>query len=307
MASRAQYEEIISSIIKALERGSVPWQKPWRDIPDLQRHPHNANTGSRYKGLNPWVLQAVAEKHGYTSQGWLTGKAAQKRGGNVDGQESTAVYFWKFTPIEVKDEETGKVTRKTIPLMKIFYVYNVEQCGDVRLPKRETAEPVDDGIEPIEKAQAIIDNFLAVNSLGFDHKGGDRAFYSPKKDRISLPKAKAFGTMDEYYSTAYHELGHSTGHSSRLNRFNNETKISAFGSEDYSKEELVAEFTSAFLTAEVGINNTLDNSVAYIANWLGVLRNDPRLAVHAASRAQAASNHILAAGQPAAEVVEEAA
>jgi antirestriction protein ArdC len=306
MASRAQYEAITASIIKALERGSVPWRKPWRDIPDLQRHPHNVKSGKRYSGLNPWILHSVAEERGYTSQGWLTYKQAQEMGGNVTGQKATTVYFWKFTPITVTDDD-GKVKTKTIPLIRMYSVFNVEQCGDVKLPKRETAKPDDTQPEPIEAAQAVIDSFLAVSSLGFDHKGGDRAFYSPKKDRISLPTAKAFKTMDEYYSTAFHELGHSTGHGSRLNRFDNETKLSHFGSEDYSKEELVAEFTSAFLTAEVGINNTLDNSVAYIKNWLGVLRNDPGMAVTAAGKAQAASTHILTAGQPAVEVDESVA
>ena len=126
------------------------------------------------------------------------------------------------------------------------------------------------------------------------HDGGDRAFYQPSTDEIHLPPRSAFDGPDEFYSTAFHELGHCTGHESRLDRHGMETGVAPFGSPTYSREELAAEFASAFLCHESGITNTIENSAAYIKGWAKAIRSDKRLVVVAASQGEKAANYILA-------------
>ena len=165
----------------------------------------------------------------------------------------------------------------------------------MKLPKRRNQPEEAPKLEfkPLEQAQAIVDNYLANGGPSLAHNGGNRAFYSPSLDTIALPLREDFHSIDEYYSTAFHELGHSTGHKSRENRFPEDATLAAFGSGEYSKEELVAEFTSAFLADESGIDTTRENSTAYIQSWLRKLEDDPGLLVTAAGKAQRAANRIL--------------
>jgi antirestriction protein ArdC len=294
VATTKQYEAITASLITALERGTVPWRKPWNAPTGTLGLPHNGRTGRAYRGLNTFSLWSAAVGKGYTSQAWLTYNQTKDLGGNVKrGAHSDLVYFWKFEKIQEIDAETRETRTRTIPFLKMYRVFNVEQTEGVKLPRREYAEPVE--FDTVEAAQTILDAYLANDGPKLLHNGGDQAYYSPRLDVIALPAKEQFENQNDYYSTAFHEAGHSTGHKSRLERFSENAKLAAFGSEEYSKEELVAEFASTFLCSESGIEDTHVNSAAYIANWLRVLKNDPRMALSAAGQAQRASDYILGA------------
>ena len=305
MATRKQYEAITKNIIEALESGTVPWHKPWT-APAGNAFPHNAATGRRYSGLNVFTLWIVAERKGFESQAWLSYKQAQELGGNVKkGEKGQFVQFWQVG----KPWETGDVDSKGKPIIKksfmfrMYTVFNVEQCEGLTLPKRENISNIPEDFDVIEEAEAIASAYIANGGPTVAHNGGDEAYYLPSSHSVHLPKQTQFDGKEEYYSTLFHELAHSTGHQSLLGRFSESSESMHFGSERYSKEELVAEFTNAFLCAEVGITDTtLNNSAAYIQSWLKALKEDYTLALTAASRAQKAANLILAAKNKAEEV-----
>jgi len=298
MATQKQYEAITKAIIEALESGTVPWRKPWNS-PEGNAFPHNASTGRRYHGLNVLNLWAIALKNGYESQAWLTEKQAISLGGKQkEGERYHFVYWYDFPKVDTgKNDSKGEPILKTIPIFKMSKVYNVEQCEGIKLPKRElVTDTPTDTFNPIDEAEAIASAFIANGGPSVDHNGGDRAFYRPSEHAVHMPKQAQFEETGEYYSTLFHELTHSTGHKTLLGRFEETSEPVHFGSERYSKEELVAEFGNAFLCAEVGISNeTIDNSASYIQNWLQALRSDYKLALVAASKAQKAVDLILGA------------
>ena len=191
------------------------------------------------------------------------------------------VVYWKQHI--VKDEHDEESTR-TIPLLRYFNVFNVAQCEELNLPPVRTNH-----VEPIAAAQAIVNDMP--NPPRIDHDGGDRAYYVPSADAVHMPVTVAFDGTGEYHSTLFHELVHSTGHATRLNRESLETPA-PFGSEVYSREELVAEFGAAFLCSHAGIDNILDNSAASISGWSRALRSDKRLVISAASQGQKAADYI---------------
>ena len=170
-------------------------------------------------------------------------------------------------------------------------MFHIDQCEGVSA-KYTTEAAFPDGADTLAAAQEIIYDYLGREGVKLSHEEGDRAFYRPSTDEIVLPIRKQFMSTAEYYSTVFHELTHSTGHPSRLNRL---TRPSFFGTEDYSKEELVAEIGAATLVNHVGLEtgSSFRNSAAYIQNWLGVLKNDKRFIVSAAGRAEKAVNLIL--------------
>ena len=299
-ASQAEKQAALSNVLiealkKAIEDGSnqAPWHKSWTGRPE--DIPHNGVTGKAYRGINPVVLSIVAQARGYESSAWLGFGQVRKLGGSVvAGSRATIICFWEKRLRKDKDED-GEEILLPYYLFGTQSVFNLDQTTGVTLPKRRNApEPVEElPFIPAERAQAILDAYIKNGGPKLAHNGGDRAFYVPATDRISLPKREAFHSVDEYYSTAFHEAGHSTGHKSRLDRFEKGQKLVAFGSEEYSKEELVAEFTAAFVAAEAGIDTTRDNSVSYLRSWIKRLKDDASLAVLAAGKAQAAADLIL--------------
>jgi antirestriction protein ArdC len=222
---------------------------------------------------------------GYSSRYWLTFNQAKKKGGSVrKGEKGTPVVFWKWLEKEAEDPETGEKTTDRIPLLRYYTVFNLEQTHGVE--DSELAEKPE--ISPIDAAQAIISNMPRRPSMV-----PGRPAYNAKADIVSLPTFERFDRAEDFYSTAFHELAHSTGHGSRLGR-KEEVEATFFGDPDYSKEELVAEMTAAYLSNEAGITTqTLENSAAYIKGWLEVFSGDRKMLVCAAAAAQKAADFIL--------------
>ncbi len=281
------YERITARILQQLEEGTVPWHKPWKG--GETGHPRNLVSGHRYRGINIFLLTSAP----FESHFWLTFKQAKQLGGSVrKGEESTPVVFWKF--IDKESPDTGETER--FPLLRHYNAFNIEQCD---LPSDKLPEVVtlaDNNFEPIEVCERTVTEMPDAPEI---HAGGGVACYRPASDSVHIPKPKRFESPSAYYSTLFHELTHSTGHSSRLNRPGIVGSIQ-FGSEKYSKEELIAEMGAAFLCGHCGIENAVvDSSAAYIAGWLQRLRDDKRLVVHAAAAAQKAADFILGRQQDA--------
>lgn len=285
MAHVDVYAAVTDRIIAQLEKGCIPWRKEWKASKGSQL-PSNFITGKPYRGINIWLLVPA----GFADSRWLTYKQAQEIGAQVRrGEKGTPIVFWSLWNKPAKPAAAGDDEEKAIPFARQYTVFNVEQCDGipVELPFEQPT------FEPIPAAQAIADEYLQRAGIELRH-GGPRAYYSPRLDYIQMPQPAAFTSPAAYYSTLFHEQGHSTGHESRLNRdFKGAT---TFGDCDYSKEELVAEFCAAYLCAETGISNEqLEvNHAAYIQGWLKALKNDKKLLVSAAQKAQRAADLILA-------------
>ena len=271
------YAAVTERIIEQMEQGIIPWQKPWISNGKAVSHA----TGKAYSLLNQLMLGRPGE--------YLTFKQCQAAGGKVKkGAKSSMVVFWKW--IEQEDEETHE--KKEVPFLRYYNVFHIDQCEGITT-KYTTEAAFPDGAEVLEAAQEIVYDYLGRTGVKLSHSEGDRAFYRPSTDEVVLPIRKQFVSTAEYYSTVFHELTHSTGHPSRLNRL---ARPSFFGTEDYSKEELVAEIGAATLVNHVGLEtgSSLRNSAAYIQNWLKVLKDDKRFIASAAGRAEKAVNLILA-------------
>ena len=280
--ANAVYDLITERILTQLDKGVVPWRKPWGLQPGLM--PMNGTNSREYKGINALMLGLS----GYSDVRWMTYKQATERGAQVrKGEKSTPIIFWKQSQVQDTNDHGEPVT-KAIPMLRYYAVFNVEQIDGLKLPKLAVQEST---FNAITEAETIIANMPQRPSI--DHDGRNRANYTPSHDSIHLPPQGAFETPDEYYSTLFHELGHSTGHESRLNRHGLEAGIAPFGSATYSKEELAAEFTACFLCHLSGITNTRDNSAAYIAGWASKLRRDRKLVLEGASQGQKAADFIL--------------
>lgn len=287
MSKTDAYEKITDQIVKMLEAGTVPWRKPW----NATGGPTSLSTGKNYRGINVMILSIVAMMENYSSPFWGTYKQISEQGGQVrKGEKSTVVTLWK--PFDATDKE-GKEVRRFF--MTTFNVFNADQAEWEEGTKPTAGEMVEH--DPITEAERVATEYLATGPKF--STGGDRAFYSPSLDAVRIPEMGTFHSAEGYYSTLFHELTHSTGHASRLNR-EGVTEGHYFGSADYSKEELIAEMGAAFLCASTGINpdEVLANNAAYISSWLQVLKDDPKMVVQAASRAQKAADLILGLAVP---------
>jgi antirestriction protein ArdC len=289
------YEVITARIIHQLESGTAPWQKPWR-VNGRKGIPRNLVSGREYRGINIWMLLTS----GFSSPYWLTYRQARELNGHVrNGEKGLPVVYWKFGKREVQDGD--EVVEKSSVLCRYCTVFNVAQCEGLRI---QPAEPVENEPqpEPIEACEQVVNQWLGKPTI---KHGGDSASYSKILDYVQMPERTRFDSVEEYYSTLFHELTHSTGHPSRLNR-SSLTDFERFGDQNYSREELVAEMGSAFLCGVTGIENkTINNSAAYLRNWLKALKDDSRLVLVAASQAQKAADLIL--GVTRSEVLQQAA
>lgn len=293
MKTNNLYSQITNEIVKQLEAGIVPWQKPWQNGTFMGCVSHTS--GKPYSLLNQWLLN-------YRSGEYLTYKQIQAEGGRVKaGEKANIVVFWHFvekTELEaVCDEngdeiETREIVTNRYPVLKSYHVFHIDQCEGIA-PKFNN-EAKKNEHEPIEVADEITKEYVEREGLKLEIKNTDRAFYSPMLDRVEVPELAQYEIKEEFYSTLFHELTHSTGHAKRLNR-DTLTKLAAFGDETYSKEELVAEIGAAFACQMVGIDckKAFTNSVAYIQGWLRALKGDNKLVIAAAAKAEQAVNYIM--------------
>lgn len=279
--SKSVYEMVTDRIIKQLESGVIPWEKPWTGV---RSGAYNRVSKKSYSLLNQMLLSKEGE--------WATFKQWSELGGKIrKGEKSEIIVFWKVLPVE-EVQEDGTKTIKQIPLLKYINVFHISQVEGVEPLKKEELND----IEPIEKAETVLKDYWKREQITVEHIKGDKAFYSPIRDYIQLPLFEQFKDANEYYSTAFHESVHSTMSESRCNRAEErKNKLVAFGSEEYSKEELVAELGSTNLMNIIGIETrkSFRNSSAYIQNWLSILKNDVKFIVSASSKAEKAVNYIL--------------
>jgi len=269
------YEIVTNKIIEKLEQGVIPWRKPWVNSAAV-----NWVSQKPYRGINTMLLdpgEYASRKQILNAGGWIKKE-------ELKNYQIVVYWLWK----DKIDKDTEEVIGRFV---KPFYykVWNINTQVTGLESKRE--EQIFDH-DPVEEAENVIQGYSNGPSYSFN---SGKAVYKPALDHINVPPMKDFKNVDEYYSTMFHEMVHSTGHKSRLNRIG-VTKAVAFGDEVYSKEELVAEIGSAMLCGVAGVDSsTIDNSVSYIKSWLSALKNDKKLVVTAASQAQKASDLILGA------------
>lgn len=273
------YEMVTNRIIEQLEKGIIPWQKPWSGT---HNGAYNRISNKPYSLLNQMIL-----KHGGE---YATFKQWSDLGGKIrKGEKSEVVTFWKIQQIE-EENENGEKVIKQIPLLRYYNVFHISQVDGVE-PKEQLK--ISD-LEPIEEAEKIKTDYMNREHLKIFEKVTNDALYLPIQDYIQVPCKEQYQNIEEFYSTLFHEMIHSTGHKSRLNRSDMQG-IVRHGSEKYSKEELTAELGSATLINMLGIETekSFRNSSAYIQNWLQALKNDNKFIVSASSKAEKAVKYIL--------------
>ena len=277
--NRDIYQAITERFIEQLKGGTVPWQRPWFAVQNIvSRKP--------YRGINALLLGSTD----YQSPFWISFKQSLELGGHVKkGEKSTPVIYYKI--LERRDKagnviicEDGRPAR--IPFVRWANVFNLDQTEGIQAPALTVSQSAS---QPLEKAAAIVENA----KLCPIHHAGFAACYSPRDDVIHIPVPSTFHSQEGYFHTLYHEMIHGSGHSSRLNREGITQRVK-FGSELYSKEELIAELGAAFLSNEAGILDSVgfENSAAYLASWTEKLASDPRMIISAASQAQRASDFV---------------
>lgn len=273
------YNEITNRIISALEAGTIPWHKPWIGG---SSGCISYSTGKPYSLLNHLLLGGLSGEYCTFRQCALAGGHVRK------GEKSKMVVFWK--PFETVNEETGETEQHFY--LRYYNVFHLSQCEGIS-PRWTVSvtQPVSD-LQPDAAAEAVVQNYIARSGVILRITPSDKAFYRPSTDEVVVPQLSQYQQVSEFYSTLFHELTHSTGHQKRLNRLSD---IAAFGSHEYSKEELVAELGSAFLTNHCGLESETSflNSAGYIQGWLKALKNDKRLLISAAGAAEKATALIL--------------
>lgn len=276
---------IVSKIVADLAEGVCPWVQPFTGA----SLPCNAVTMKPYRGANIVVLWSELVRRGFRDGRWLTYKQAIQAGGFVKrGERSTPVIF--YSPTVVPDRDAGgfpKLTpdgkgmkTKVVPMMKLYYAFNIEQCSGVDhlVPKvKPTFDP------HIEAGRVI-----AKTGANIQQVDCGRAFYERVADRIVIPPMEKFRSQSDYLGVIFHELAHWTGHVTRLNRLQEGIR----GDDKYAEEELVAEMAAAFVCGHLGLEYETTHA-SYIASWHRVLKNDSRVLFKAASKAQKACDRIL--------------
>lgn len=278
MASFNVYQAVTDRIIAQLEKGVVPWHKPWSGV---MGGAFNRVSKKPYSLLNQMLLEHDGEYATFNQWKNLGGKIKK-------GAKSEIVVFWKI--FDKEEENNGEKEVKHIPCLRYFNVFHISQVEGVEPLNQNFVEH-----EPIEEAEKIKTDYAAREGLEIREIVTDKAFYAPIEDYIQVPCRKQYQDVAEFYATLFHEMTHSTGNKDRLARLDTVATLTPFGSEDYSKEELVAEIGSSMLMNHVGIESdrTFGNSAAYIKSWLKVLKDDNKFIVGAAGMAEKAVKYIL--------------
>lgn len=287
------YEAVTKRIIAQLEQGVIPWRKDWIGVGGKNNRLAVSWAKSKpYSLLNQFLLGEPGE--------YITFNQCKKAGGKVKkGSESRMVVFWKMLekPVLAQDgsamrDAEGRPMVKQIPYLNYFNVFHIRDCEGIKSKQGDEEVPeMPNVVCPVDDAERVIAGYTGKYHIKLSHVRGDRAYYSPSSDSITLPEIEQFTSMPGYYSTVFHELTHSTGHASRLNRIEKTSR----GSNAYAKEELVAEIGSATIMNELGFEteDSFENSVSYVQSWLKALRNDKKMIVSAAGRAEKAVKMIL--------------
>lgn len=290
MAKKKTVAQIVSeNILAKLEQGEIPWQRPWKQM--FGGAPMSY-AGRSYRGVNV-LLTALSGRSGP----FITDYMAKQKGGKIKEEEKdnwTLIVFFKLLKKE-NNLADGSKERVTIPLMRYTRAWSLEQTEGVPEPAwlaKRKAKALTAEHKPLEGCEALWGGYKDKPQV---NHGGDRAFYAPALDQIGMPIPEAFKSSEAYYATLFHEGIHSTGHSDRLGRLEESKALAPFGSEDYSKEELVAEIGAAMLAAHAGIDcpEVTRNSTAYLQSWIKRIKTDPDLIVKASSLAQKAVDYII--------------
>lgn len=269
------YQLITDQIISHLEKGTVPWHKPWLS----PTPPSNFISQQPYHGINN-ILTGCS---GFESPYWVTFNQARDLKGKIKkGEKSTPIIYWKLY-----DREHDGI-KQSIPILRHFSIFNLEQTT-LDVPIEEPREQIE--FNPIDSCEKIIDDY--VDAPVVKH-GGSSASYNPSMDIVNMPNKEMFDNENSYYGALFHELSHSTGLEKRLSR-PSITDSTLFGSHEYSREELVAEMSASFLLAKAGVSteNEVSNSANYISSWLKVLRSDKKAVIVACGQAQKSADYIL--------------
>ena len=277
------YSLVNDRILAALSQGIIPWKRPWTG-----HLPTNYDSGKEYRGVNILTLGIAEMINGYSSPYWLTFLQANKHGGHIKKGEKATYIVFSDKKIREVEKEDGTKDKKIYHFIKSFPVFNWDQTEGV--PKKESGTALNPDRDLIEVCNSILSGMPRPPAY---RESGNSAYYVPKQDLVNLPPIETFKTTEGYVATKFHEYAHSTGHKARLNRLG-VMGVAAFGGEEYSFEELVAELTSAYLCARNGIDNTLENSSAYIQHWIEVLKNDRTMLMKASGKAMLAVDYILA-------------
>jgi antirestriction protein ArdC len=277
------YEKVAESLIKKLEEGTAPWQKPW-NVSNIPVLPYNPTTGNNYKGLNVFALML----EGREDPRWMTFKQADANKWSVKkGEKGTLINFYKFNEQKAVRDESGKpeldeqgkqkyiTVQLESPIVTSAYVFNADQINGI--PELVREQPANNW-----KAIDAVENIVKNSGADVRNVPGDKAYYRPAQDFIQMPIKDQFADPGLYYATLLHELGHWTGHEDRLDR----SVMNNFGSEDYAKEELRAEIGSLMLGTDLQIGHNPERHASYVASWVQVLKNDPFEIHRAAADAQ---------------------
>ena len=278
--------EVTNQIIQELEKGNVVWKQPWKNLGRCR----NLLTLSSYTGFNQLYLNWKMEQRGFKTPYFMTFQQARSIGANVKkGAKSIQIVYWKAFSKENIDEV--QVINKVRLHPFIHFVFNIDEIENIDPAYLAFKDAEEKPIYTIDNCEQML---LSLNNLAEIRHGGDRAFYAPSLDLIQVPNLNQFSSSEKYYSTLFHEIIHSTGHKSRLDRFSDSILPTKFGSEDYSKEELIAEIGATFLNAKCGIKEQVfEASISYIKTWMKVLKDDPKLIITASSNAQKAYTYLI--------------
>ena len=293
------HQKFADQIVEQIRQSNAPWQKPWK--PGEESLPKNLSSGKEYRGGNSMYLSVAQGAKGFSDNRWGTYKQIQAAGGQVrKGEKGTRILsFQDHKQIAVTDKSGKPVTdgeskrvyryeKLDHPMVRQYTVFNADQADGLKLPERPSQQPE---WKAHENAEAVI----RASGVRINHVQGDRAFYNLQTDKVTLPERGQFPSATHYYQTAMHELGHATGHESRLNRPSLQEGVQAgFGSETYAKEELRAEISAMMTGQRVGVGHDPSRGAAYVESWLKALKDDPREIYRASSEAQKMSDHLVA-------------
>lgn len=281
------YQMVTDRIVEQMQQGIIPWRKPWVGGSGVAI---SYTSRRAYSLLNQFLLGKPGE--------WLTWKQIQEHKGTVKkGAKSRFVVFYQLVNKLEVNPETNESEDHSYPILKWYRVFHIDDTEGIESKIVPVVPDVE--IKPIEKAEEVVNGYVSreAEATGFkfiNDVESSSAYYSPSKDEVVVPNLSQYEIPEEYYSTTFHELTHSTMHEKRCNR-KSDNKMAAFGNDDYSREELVAELGAAMLCNIIGIEveKAFKNSVAYIQNWLKALKNDPKMIVWASARAEKATKYIL--------------